>query len=249
MKKRWRLTGIILITLILLMTASFTVWASIPARPDEYALKSLNSTENTNFQTVNEWLVFYPYNTNAEMGLVFYPGGRVDARAYAPYAQAISDQGYLVVIVPMPLNLAFFGINRASAVMDAYPEINHWVVGGHSLGGAMAAEFAAASTDRINGLTLWASYPGQNNDLSNTPLPVLSIYASNDGLATPGDILESKDRLPADATFIEIIGGNHAGFGWYGDQQGDGILQISHMEQQKQVVQAIINFLEAISYE
>ncbi len=175
--------------------------------------------------------------------------GRIDARAYAPFAQAISDQGYLVVIVPMPLNLAFFGINRADAVIEAFPDIDRWVVGGHSLGGPMAAEFAANNADRLAGLTLWASYPGQNNDLSELPLPVLSIYGSNDGLATQEDILESQNRLPANTEFVEIISGNHAGFGWYGGQEGDGELAISRMEQQNQVVQAVINFLEGFRYE
>ena len=249
MKKRWRLIGVILIGVILLLTAGFIVWASSAASPTANALESLNSTENTNFQTVDGWLVFTPRNTHATAGLVFYPGGRVDARAYAPFAQAISDEGYTVVIVPMPLNLAFFGINRAGAVMDAFPDIDHWAVGGHSLGGAMAAEFAANNADSLDGLTLWASYPGQNNDLSNAPLAVLSIYASNDGLATPEVILDSQNRLPPNTAFVEIIGGNHAGFGWYGDQAGDGVLEISQLEQQNQVVQAVNNFLEGLSNE
>jgi len=78
-------------------------------------------------------------------------GARVDARAYSPAGQAIAAEGYQVVIVPMPLNLAGFAINRASKVITAFPHIVHWVIGGHSHGGAMAASFAYNNPATVKG--------------------------------------------------------------------------------------------------
>ena len=98
----------------------------------------------------------------------------------------LAEKGYLVVVPPMPLNLAVFGVNAADEVIKSYPEIKHWAVGGHSLGGSMAASYARAHLDKIQGLVLWASYPAGSDDLSKTSLKVGSIYAANDGLATPG---------------------------------------------------------------
>ena len=243
MKKPFKIVGISIITLLFLGVVSFLIWANTPAAPEPYALESLASTEAVGFDKRDPWLVFTPMRSDPEVGLILYPGGRVDARAYAPHAQSIAAAGYKVVIVRMPLNLAFFGQNRANAVIEAYPGISQWVIGGHSLGGAMAAEFAASNPELISGLVLWASYPAQSNDLSDTGLPVLSVYASNDGLATIDKIEDARDNLPADTRFIEITGGNHAGFGWYGAQQGDGPLEITPRDQQDQVVKATVTFL------
>ncbi|MFN2304126.1 MAG: alpha/beta hydrolase, partial [Anaerolineales bacterium] len=184
--------------------------------------------------------------SGSQTGLIFYPGGRVDPRSYAPLASSIAQEGFTVIVVPMPLNFAFFGVNRASEVIQAFPDISDWAIGGHSLGGAMAVEYAKSNLDHIDGLVLWASYPAENTDLSETDLVVTSIYASNDGLATLQDIQNSKERLPEDAQFVLINGGNHAGFGWYGSQSGDGIAQISKINQQEQIVSATLDLLASL---
>jgi pimeloyl-ACP methyl ester carboxylesterase len=194
----------------------------------------------------NGWIEFKPKTGEPSTGLIIYPGGRVDPASYAPIAQAIAGQGYLVTIVPMPLNLAVFGINRASQVIEAHPKISHWAVGGHSLGGAMAASYTHDHPDLIDGLVLWASYPASSDDLSKSGLPVLSISGSQDGLSTQGKILETARLLPEDASFLEIQGGNHAQFGWYGFQPGDGTAQISRQDQQEAIVQATEEFLAGL---
>ncbi len=246
MIRKWRYAGIVLLTLLLIGSAAFVIWASSPASAETQALTSLDSNENVNFTRINNWLVFSPTSQQPEIGLILYPGGRVDYRAYAPHASSIASSGFSVVIVPMPLNLAFFGLNQADDVMQAFPDITNWIIGGHSLGGAMAAEFVSANPDSVDGLVLWASYPASSNDLSSSDLPIISIFASNDGLATLDDIKSSIKNLPGDTQFIEIKGGNHAGFGWYGDQRGDGKAAISQEDQQKQIVIATIAFLEMI---
>lgn len=245
-KKFWR--NFLIGTVILLIAAAggFLLWATNPAQPDEIALESLQSGQGIRFEQVNGWLVFTPAGSDPATGLILYPGGRVDYRAYAPHARDIAADGFTVIIVPMPLNLAVLGINRASDVINAFSEIERWAIGGHSLGGAMAVEFSSNNPAQVAGLVLWASYPASNTDLSESNLPVLSVFASNDGLATLDDIADSRGRLPASTVFVEITGGNHAGFGWYGDQNGDGVASLSQVEQQNQIVQATVAFLQSI---
>jgi pimeloyl-ACP methyl ester carboxylesterase len=167
----------------------------------------------------------------------------VDYRAYAPAAHQIAAQGYLVVIVHMPLNLAVTDAGAAADVIAAYPAIKHWAVGGHSLGGSMAANFAHSHPDAISGLVLWASYPAGSDNLSASGLKVLSISGTLDGLSTPAKIAASHALLPADTVWVPIEGGDHAQFGWYGPQSGDNPATISREEQQAQIVQATAEFL------
>jgi len=135
----------------------------------------------------------------------------------------------------------------AADVLAAYPAVPHWAVGGHSLGGAMAADFAGQNRGRIDGLVLWAAYPARNDDLSAVELAVLSISATSDGLATPEKIAASRALLPQTTRWVTIAGGNHAQFGWYGMQTGDGPAAISREEQQGQVIEATLQVLETIA--
>jgi pimeloyl-ACP methyl ester carboxylesterase len=143
----------------------------------------------------------------------------------------------------MPLHLAVFGAERASQVQAAFPEVQHWAIGGHSLGGAMAARSAYRHPGTVEGLVLWAAYPAASDDLSSQDLAVASIYGTQDGLATGEKIAASHPLLPADTHWVAIEGGNHAQFGWYGPQQGDNPATISREVQQQQVVAATLDLL------
>jgi pimeloyl-ACP methyl ester carboxylesterase len=192
------------------------------------------------------WFVFEPA-AGAEVGLVFYPGGKVAPLSYAPLARSLAEAGYLVIIPAMPLNLAVFAPNEALEVIAVFPQVSRWVVGGHSLGGAMAAAFAD-SHPQAAGLLLVASYPAESNDLSGrTDLLVTSIYGSLDGVATPETILASVPLLPPDAIFVRIEGGNHAQFGWYGEQSGDNPASISRSEQEAALVAAALTLLGEVA--
>ena len=171
-------------------------------------------------------LVFQP-SAAGHTGFIFYPGGRVAPEAYAPPMRAIAEAGYLAVITPMPFGLAVLAPDAADAVIETHPEIEHWVIGGHSLGGAMAAQYTAGHDDAIDGLALWAAYPaGGHRPERRRHHRSPPSRASNDGLATPDEIEASAAQLPPDTTFVEIEGGNHAEFGWYGEQAGDGAASI-----------------------
>jgi len=243
MRKSLRILLGILI-LLGIITGGFVLWGSNPAKPMPEALSALQSDMQVAV-TVGNWLVFAPVESEPTTGLIIYPGGRVDYRAYAPQAHVIAARDNLVVIVHMPLNLAVFDPNAAETVIAAHPEIKFWVVGGHSLGGSMAANFVHAHPTQVQGLILWASYPAASDDLSQSKLKVLSISGTLDGLSTPAKIKASHSLLPMDTVWVPIAGGDHAQFGWYGPQAGDNPASISREEQQRQIVQATAAFLEA----
>jgi dienelactone hydrolase len=228
--------------LLLLLGLAFILWASATSQPMPEALAALESDEEVLVET-EPWLVFRPLDQDPTTGLILYPGGRVDPRAYAPPARALAQEGHLVVIVPMPLNLAFFAPGRAADVMTAFPGVENWAVGGHSLGGAMAANYAHSNPESVHGLVLWASYPAGSDDLSGYQLAVSSIYGTQDGLATEDEIAASRALLPPGAQWTAIEGGNHAQFGWYGAQSGDNATTISREEQQAQIVAATLQLL------
>ncbi len=226
--------------------AGFAAWGLTPARPMPEAIAALSSDGTVSVST-QHWITFEPTQKDPQAGLILYPGGRVDPRAYAPLARAIAEQGYTVVIVPMPLNLAVFGAGRAASVIEALPRITTWVVGGHSLGGAMAAHFTNENPGLVRGLALWAAYPAESNNLSRADLQVVSIFGTRDGLATRDKIDASRTLLPADTDWVPIEGGDHAQFGWYGAQSGDLPASITREAQQSQIVAATVRLLESVS--
>ena len=243
--KRW---WWLLLLLPVLLVAGFVIWASTGPAPMPEALAALDSDDQVMVEA-DPWLTFEPVGESSRTGLILYPGGRVDPRAYAPTARAIAEGGYLAVIVPMPLDLAVFGAGRAADVMAAYPEIEDWAVGGHSLGGSMSGRFALEHPEVVDGLVLWASYPASSDDLSGHDLAVASIYGTLDGVATQDQIDASRPLLPGDTAWVAIEGGNHAQFGWYGPQSGDNPATISREEQQRQIVEATVDLLAGLGGE
>jgi hypothetical protein len=225
----WNWILIAVITLLAVIVSGFVVWGLSPSKPMLEAWNSLKSDQAVIVSSGN-WLAFSPCASQPTIGFIFYPGGHVDFRAYAPPAHQIAAQGYLVVIVPEPLNLAVLNPSAAADVITAYPHILHWIIGGHSLGGAMAASFVHDHPDVVEGLVLWASYPASSADLSSSRVHVLSIFGSLDGLFTQSKIEASRALLPHDTRFIQVDGGNHAQFGYYGIQPGDHAASITREE-------------------
>lgn len=246
-KRRWWLWILVgLLVLTLLAAGGFVLWASNPAQPMAQALAALQGDDRVGV-VEGKWIVFQPLVAPKPTGFIFYPGGLVDPRAYAPQARAIAEKGYPVVIAPMPLNLAVFGANRASEVMAEFPDITQWVIGGHSLGGAMAANFVTNHPGAMKGLVFWAAFPAGGDSVADqTEMIVYSIYGTRDGLATPEEVLGAAPLLPPGTRFIPIEGGNHAQFGWYGDQNGDNPATISRAEQQKLTVDATVEVLAQV---
>ncbi|MCA9974877.1 MAG: alpha/beta fold hydrolase [Anaerolineales bacterium] len=242
-KKAITYTILGLIAVLFVGLAGFVIWANDTNPVMETALNALESdTAVTVTQT--PWITFTPTGETAATGVVFYPGGKVDARAYAPLMRGLAEAGYLTIITPMPLNLAFTNANAIEDVIAAHPEIEQWVISGHSLGGAMAANYAYTHPDILAGLILYGSYPADNNSLADQNLPVLSIYGTEDGGADK--IAQSGNLLPPQAQLVVIEGGNHAQFGDYGLQKGDGTAVISRADQQAQTLQVTLDFLASL---
>ena len=175
-------------------------------------------------------------------GLIFYPGGLVDHAAYAPLMQALAERGVRCLLTEMPLDLAVLDMNAADGLQELYPKVDRWLIGGHSLGGAMAAGYAAKHADAYEGLVLLGAY--STADLSGTNLSVLSVHGSQDGVLNREKYVECLKHYPDNFKEMVIDGGNHAYFGDYGEQKGDGKAAITREEQIAITADAIAAMLE-----
>ena len=202
-----------------------------------------------NKERVTEYERYYHFKAEGNnIGLIFYPGGKVAETSYAPLADLLSKNGFNTFIVKMPFNLAIFDKDRADIILNEYGQsINSWYIMGHSLGGAMAASYLAEDNiQKYKGLIFLASYPPDNVDFSNTNLKALSINATNDQVIDRNKLEATRNNLPSGTEFNIRKGGNHAGFGNYGPQEGDGESEISKEEQWNQTVDYIINFIQKV---
>jgi hypothetical protein len=246
MRKGLKIALIVIAVAVLLGVIVFVAWGLTPLGPAPEALAAMDSNANVTVQDEGAFVAFAPAARTPVTGFILYPGGHVDYRSYAPVAQAIADRGFLVAIVRMPLSLAVFGIDRADDVIAARPAVRHWAIGGHSLGGSMAASYARQHPEKVQGLAFWASYPGTGDDLSSTGLKGLSTYGSNDLVVNRENLNATRALLPPGTTVQVIEGGNHAQFGNYGPQPGDGKATISSTEQQSQAADLIARLLQAV---
>ncbi len=177
----------------------------------------------------------------AEAGMIFYPGGKVEAAAYEPLLQRCAEEGILCVLTEMPFNLAVLDMAAADGLLEQFPKVENWYLSGHSLGGSMAAAYLEGRGD-YDGLILLGSY--STTDLSDSDLNVLSVYGSEDAVLNRENYEAGRSLLPTDFTEVVLEGGCHAYFGVYGSQAGDGVPTISNEEQIQQTVAAICNFIQ-----
>lgn len=239
-KKIISYTIIALIIITIISIGSFFITSYGPSTE---AMASLEDSISVDV-TKDDLIIFTPQNTTPSTGLIIYPGAKVEPEAYAPLANKIAESGYEVIIASMPLNFAIFDYDAADEIISKFPNIKNWAIAGHSLGGVMAAKYASENSI-IKGLILYASYP-QGDELKNSNIKVTSIYGSRDGVADLEKIQNSKNLLPKDTNFIEIVGGNHAQFGSYGEQAGDNPAEISIDEQINKSADATIELLSKI---
>lgn len=233
-----------LATILVVAVIGFVVWANITYKPQNLAEEALVSDRNVEV-SVNKFISFSPIGKTPTKGFIFYPGAKIEPEAYAPLCKAIAEQGYQVVIVPMTLNLATLSINKGDQVIDKYQSIDTWVVGGHSLGGTMAAKFAS-NNNEVDGVVLLASYP-MGDELKDLGKDVLSVWGSKDGVLNYKDLISAKDNLPSDTTYVEIEGANHSQFGDYGLQKGDNDAIVSQDKQLSVTTKSILKFLKNIN--
>jgi hypothetical protein len=242
-KKQFRIITFLVLLIVIAFTAN---WLLSSYKPTDEAVAVFNNNNNVEVSK-DKYITFTPRDKAPDTALIFYPGGKVSPDAYAPLCSKIAAQGYMVVVVPMPLNLAVLSPNKAKEVIKTYPNIKNWAIGGHSLGGVMAVSFAKKHADEIKALALFASYPQDKDNISETKLKVLSVWGSEDGCADISKIKAAQTIVPKDSVFKEITGGNHAQFGNYGFQKGDNEAKIPSLDQQSLTVQYTVSLLSEIS--
>ena len=239
MKKRY-IVGICLVAVLLALMIGWGVYVGDYYSADETAVAAMAGSETVSVQKMDKMTVFSPENPTA--GFLFYPGGKVESTAYAPLMLALAERDVLCVLIPMPCNLAVLNPNAAEGIQAQFPEIENWYIGGHSLGGSMAASYAAKHGEELGGLVLLAAYA--TADLTDSALDVLSLYGSEDGVLNLEKQENYRKNLPETTVEIVIPGGNHAGFGSYGAQDGDGEASISNAEQILYTAEAIAEFVK-----
>lgn len=208
---------------------------------DTEAIEAVAMKSTIEYKTLdNDNIVIEP--EEATKGFIFYPGGKVEYTAYIPLMQVCAEQDVLCVLVKMPFNLAVFDMNAADGIREQYPEIEEWYIGGHSLGGSMAASYLSDHSDDYEGLILLGSY--STADLSDTNLNVLSVFGSEDKVLNREKYDDNKVNLPGDFTEKIIDGGCHAYFGVYGEQEGDGTPTISRDEQIQETAVAVCSLIK-----
>jgi len=230
------------VAILVIGAAGLTIWAKVGER--EAKGTAMAALQSSDMVTVSqeEWIVFQPQG-ETKLGLIFYPGGLVEAGAYAPILHQIAAEGVLVVITPMPLNLAILNTGAADGVIEAFPQITTWIIGGHSLGGAAAAIFTENNPARVAAIVFWDSYPANSADLSDNAIAALSIYGTTNGQPNTDNLLDTKHLLPANTIYVGIEGANHAQFGDYGPQAGDVEAKMSLSEQHMRVFEIMREFM------
>jgi pimeloyl-ACP methyl ester carboxylesterase len=236
----------VLFAVVVLGATGFFTWAKLPMAATASSVAAVAADSAIDVTDRPDTVVMRPADTSPrDQGLVFLAGARVDPQAYEQVLSGVVRSGVTVIIVRPVLGFGLFDWRALTDFTSAAPEISHWAVGGHSLGGVRACGYAE-SDPRVDGLVLFGSYCATTDLSGRTDLPVLSLGGSEDGLSTPDDIERYRDRLPPDAAVVQIEGSNHAQFGAYGDQAGDGTATLTDEEARVEIDRSLRSFFAAV---
>lgn len=245
----WRLVLRTAVVILALGGIAIVGWLR-PFSAEQPALAAMESSSTVKVLETPTRIELTPTATPSATAVFFEPGAKVEARAYAAILRPLAEAGFTVVIAKQPLAVAFLSIADFAGVRSDYPAVKRWVMGGHSLGGVVASiqaeEGDSDPSAPVVGLVLYASFPA--SDISSAlTARVLSVAATNDGLATPADISAAKPLLPAGATYTQIAGAVHAFFADYGAQPGDGAPTVSHEKARQEIADATLAFVREVS--
>ena len=238
--KIWKLLIISSILLIIIVVS--IIYINDYYRAEKKALECINNPSDGITVTRDKDIIYFQPEDDIKAGIIFYPGGKVEAESYAPLMEAIAQKDIMAILIEMPANLAVLDINAAEGILEKYPDIDKWYMAGHSLGGSMAASYLGSTEDSFDGLILLASY--STEDLSDCDIEVLSIYGDRDSVLNMNKYNSNTCNLPSDYKEIVVEGGCHAYFGCYGLQDGDGKATITNEEQIKITSEEIESFVD-----
>lgn len=232
MKKKVFVKRIVVVLFFLIIcTVGFVVWASFYYKADTIAISTFETLESSGkAEKVDNMILMHPSSSNGT-GIIFYPGAKVETIAYIPLFEELRQHGFTCVLIEMPLHLSFFNSNAADDVYELVPSINNWYIAGHSLGGAMASDYASKNPEKVEGLIVMGAYVYGNYP----PTRALTVYGTFNA--------DLEKNIDYSDNIVIIDGGNHAQFGNYGKQKGDPDSTISSKDQQVQTVNAIVQFI------
>ncbi len=240
-RKRKAMYAKVAVAILLLFIGFSVVYVNDYYRADEDAIAEFSEGMDVTRKVLEDNMIIYG-SEDAENGLIFYPGGKVEYTAYEPLMKSLAAEGVTCILVQMPFNLAVLDVDAAQGIQELYPQIKNWYIGGHSLGGSMAAAYLVENMNDFKGMVLLGSYT--TVDLSEKGMKVVSVYGSEDNVMNYEKYLEYKSNLPKDCVEVVIDGGCHAYFGMYGAQDGDGIPSISNEEQIALTTEAIVTMMK-----
>lgn len=218
--KKGRKKIVRVVCVVLFLTVACVVYICTGHYDSIYTMEQYQKNDNVTMDEHKDYIAIKSDCENVNTAFIFYPGAKVAPSAYIPLMKLISEGGVDCYIVKMPCDFAILGIDKANDLIAEYEEqYKQWYIGGHSLGAAMACEYADGHSDKLNGVILLAGY--STKDLTDDSMKVLSLYGSNDGVLSFKSLEKYKGNLPADTIYKELSGGNHAQFGDYGVQRGD----------------------------
>ena len=158
---------------IIVLVLSFYIYFMNPSKADSKVKDYLVTSEDVAVTKTDYG--YYFDGASEDNIIIFYPGARVEMKAYAPLMYELAKNGVDTILVQMPFNFPIFGKDKANKIINKYDYKNYYIAG-HSLGGIMAGEYAAKS-DKISGVIFMASYPTKK--LSDN-IKAMSLYESND---------------------------------------------------------------------
>ena len=229
---------VVFVVVVALLAVIFGMYANTVSLGDRQTALIVWNDPAISVEVTDHSIVMTPTGDSSGRGLVFIPGAKVEPAAYLYKLSGVVEKAGMTVVITKPtLNLAFFDTRPLSVFEADAPDVESWNVGGHSLGGVRACQLA--DDPGVSGLLLFGSYCA--NDLSGSALETLSISGSNDGLSTPAKIADARHNLPESATLVEIEGANHASFGDYGVQAGDGEATIASATARDEITDAVLD--------